>query len=195
MIRIAIHAILFVWALAVAVAPARADRQVIFSPLTDGPDFDEAMEFFSGYLDPEEYNTEIKLKGTGGGWKLGNTLDLYLREFVVLGKGDVDDDGIDERFYILNDPGWCGSRGCKFLVVQKRADKWNVLCATSGDDQFVWISDWMDKSGYREMRASFRIYWHGNECYDDDPELLEEFRHKPELYPPPPTERIWKPMR
>jgi hypothetical protein len=48
-------------------------------------------------------------------------------------------------------------------------------------------------SGYRELRASFRVYWHGDECYDDDPELLKDY--SPENYPRPPTDRTWKPMR
>jgi hypothetical protein len=185
--------VLFMLALVVAAAPARADKQVIFSPLTDGPDFDEAMAFFSGYLEPDDYDTAKHLEGTGGHWKLGNTLDLYLREFVKLGKGDVDDDGIDERFYILEDPGWCGSGGCLIVIIQKRPEGWKVLCEESGADDHVWISDWISTSGYREMTTDYRVYWHGDKCYSANPELLKEYG--PEHHPRPPTERIWKPIR
>ena len=183
----------FVLAMALAVAPARADKQVIFSPLSAGPDFDEAMEFFAGHLDPDDYDTAKNLEGTGGGWKLGNTLDLYLREFVKLGKGDVDDDGVDERFYILDDPGWCGSGGCLILIVQKRPGGWKVLCRETGSDHSVWISDWVSTSGYREMMTTDRVYWHGGKCYSANPELLEEYG--PEHHPRPPTERHWRPIR
>jgi hypothetical protein len=195
MTGIAKFAVLLALALAVAAAPARADKQVIFAPLSDGPDFDEAMRFFSSYLDPRDYDTARRLEGTGGSWKLGNTLDLYLREFVKLGKGDVDDDGIDERFYILEDPGWCGSGGCLTLVVQKRPDGWKILCESAGVDNSTWISDWVSTSGLRELETMHRVYWHGDKCYSANPELLEEFRHKPELYPRPPIERIWKPIQ
>ena len=181
----------FVLALALAAQPARADKQVIFSPLSAGPDFDEAMEFFAGYLDPHDYDTAKNLEGIGGGWKLGNTLDLYLREFVKLGKGDIDDD--DERFYILRDPGWCGSRGCSLLIVQKRAAGWKVLCSASGSDHSVWIDDWVDTSSYRELRASFRVYWHDGRCYDDDQELHDEYG--PKLHPLPSTDKRWRPIR
>ena len=180
-------------ALALMAMPARADKQVIFAPLTAGPDFDEAMEFFSGHLRPDQYDTEKNLEGTGGGWKLGNTLDLYLREFVKIGKGDIDDDGVAERFYFLGDPGWCGSKGCLILVVQKRPDGWKVLCEESGGDHSVWITDWVSTSGYREMETTFRVYWHGDKCYSADPELLNEY--SPKHYPRPPTERHWRPIR
>ncbi len=177
---------------ALAATSARADKQVIFAPLTDGPDFDDAMEFLSGYLKPEEYNTARRLEGIKA-WKLGATLDLYLREFIKMGKGDIDDDGVAERFYFFGDPGWCGSRGCSILIVQKRPAGWKVLCDTSGGDHSIWITDWVDTSGYRQLQASFRVYWHGDKCYDDDPELLNEY--KPEDYPRPPTERHWKPLQ
>jgi len=193
MIGITKFAALFMLALAVVPAPARADKQVIFSPLANGPDFDEAMAFFSGYLKPDEYDTAKNLEGTGGSWKLGNTLDLYMREFVKLGKGDVDDDGIDERFYILEDPGWCGSGGCLIVIVQKRPEGWKVLCESSGFDPHVRISDWVSMSGYRELETRYRVYWHGDKCYSANPELLKDY--SPKNYPHPPTERVWKPIR
>lgn len=179
--------------LILAAMPARADKQVIFSRLTDGPEFDQAMEFFAGYFKPEQYDTAKRLRGTGGGWKLGHTLDLYLREFIKFGKGDIDDDGIDERFYILEDPGWCGSGGCLILIVRKRLLDWKVLCEESGGDDSVWITDWVSLSGYRELETTFRVYWHDDKCYSTDPKLLNEYR--PENYPRPPTERTWKPLK
>lgn len=183
-----------VWA-AFTPLPAWADKQVIFAPLTDGPDLDDAMEFFSDYFksDPKAYTSKVPLEEPSTARTPNKALDLYLRKFVKMGKGDIDDDGVAERFYILRDPGFCGSRGCNILIVQKRTAGWKVLCEDSGVDHWVWITDWVSTSGYRELMTMFRVYWHGDKCYDDDPELLNEY--KPEHYPRPPTERHWKPLK
>jgi len=159
--------------LAVAAPPVRADTRVVLSRLVDGPEFVEAMEFFSSYLTPEQYDTERKLAGREDIWKLGKTLDLYLRQFVLAGRGDVNDDGNDEFFYILDDPGWCGSKGCLLLVIEKRAGAKKVMCETRGADHHVWITNRMTVNGYREMEATFSIYWRGDECVPDDPEIRE----------------------
>ena len=164
-----------------ATPTGRADTRVVFSPLVDGPEFAEATEFFNGYLTPKQYDTERSLAGTGGSWKLGKTLDLYLREFVLLGKGDVNGDGKDEYFYILNDPGWCGSKGCRMLIVEKLENARNLICETEGSDHHVWIKDRRTVRGYHEMEAAFPIYWIAEECYPDDPDIRDLM---PPLGPP-----------
>lgn len=179
-----------VWS-ALMTTPAWADKQVIFARLTDGPEFDEAMAFFERYLEPDNYDTRKHLNPNAG-WKLGNTLDLYLREFVQVGKGDIDDDGIEERFYIFDDPIWCGSSGCRIIILRKQAAAWQPICEMSGSDHHVWISDWMSEGGRREMKARWGVFWRNGQCHDDDPKVLEE-------YGPENTaqrgERTWKPMR
>lgn len=176
---------------ALAAPPARADKQVIFSRMVDGPEFHEAMAFFSGYLDPDDYDTAKHLNPNVG-WKLGNTLDLYLREFVKVGKGDIDDDGIEERFYIFNDPIWCGSSGCRIVILQKQGSAWQPICEMSGSDHHVWISDWMSQGGQREMRARWGVFWLKGECHDDDPSILKEYGPK---HTPQRAERTWKPLK
>jgi hypothetical protein len=156
-----------------AASPARADTRVVFSPLVDGPEFDKAMEFFSSYLTPEEYDTERNLAGTGGSWKLGKTLDLYLREFVLVGKGDVNGDGNEESFYILGDPGWCGSKGCSMLIVESRGGVSTNMCETDAAEHHVWITDRTTVHGFRELEASFPVRWRGDRCFQDDPDIRE----------------------
>ena len=175
---------------ALAAVPARADKQVVFSRLTDGPEFDEAMEFFGSYLEPRDYDTERRLDA-GTGWKLGKTLDLYLREFVLSGKGDIDDDGVEERFYIFNDPVRCGSSGCHIVILQKQTSAWRLICEMSGSDHHVWITDWMSEGGRREMKARWGIFWRKGECHDDDPKNLKEYG--PEITAQR-GERTWKPL-
>ncbi|MEK7245611.1 MAG: hypothetical protein AAB223_06295, partial [Pseudomonadota bacterium] len=166
-------------------------KQMIFSLLADGPEFDEAMEFFSGYLKPEEYDTERRLVA-GRGWKLGKTLDLYLREFVKIGKGDIDDDGVEERFYVFDDPSWCGSSGCHIVILQKQDGAWRPICEMSGSDHHVWITDWMSEGSRRELKARWGVYWRNGACHDDDPKVHEEYG--PDILPPR-GERTWKPIR
>lgn len=171
--------------------PAWADKQVVFSRLSEGSEFDEAMMFFEHYLRPKDYDTEWRLSESTG-WKLGKTLDHYLRQFIKVGKGDIDDDGVEERFYIFDDPIRCGSSGCEIIVLQKQDGAWRPICEMSGSDHHVWITDWMSEGGRREMRARWGVFWLKGECHDDDPNILEEYG--PERTPQR-AERTWKPLK
>jgi hypothetical protein len=140
----AAYALVCAWALAAWSIPqsARAEFQVKFEPLTDGPEFADAMEFFARRFTPDEYDTERRLAGSVRRWKkLGTTLDLYLREFVKVGRADVDGDGVDERIYILDDPGWCGTAGCTTFIVGRSGGVVRTYCEVGGNEKYFRITD------------------------------------------------------
>lgn len=173
--------------------PAAADKQVIFRNPTDSPAFEKAMESIGAYLAPEDYLDRAKRDRIAGDREPDPTeaLAYYVRKYVLFGTGDIDDDGIDERFYILDEPFiWCGSKGCKILITQDHNGSQKLICATSGVPKHVWITDWMSEgSERREIEAVFRVYWRDGRCHHDDPEIQGEYK-----LPPPPARR-WKPMR
>lgn len=175
--------------LAAFTGTAEAARRVVFSPLVAGPDFDDAMAFFASYLDPADYDTRDSVGAFRAARKLGNTLDLYLREFVLVGKGDVNDDGVEETFYYFDDSDWCGSAGCSTILVQKRkSGALQILCEFKFfPTPTLWISDWVSPGDYREILTRFRVYWRKGECHDDDPEIMP--------LTPPPLRPNWKPIK
>lgn len=169
---------LCVLVLAMAAAPARAEKQVIFAPLTGGPDFDEAMEFFAEYFkdEPDTYTSKVSVEEPGDARALRKSLGIYLRKVVHLGKGDVNDDGIEEIFYFLrgSDPfTWCGSAGCMMLIVQRKPSGLKLLCETYSGEGGLWITNRITVRGYRELRASYRVYWHGDQCDSEVPEVRD----------------------
>jgi hypothetical protein len=90
-----------------------------------------------------------------------------LRHNVYWGAADLDGDGVDEVLVWLGIPGWCGSAGCRTLVLAKQQDAWSQvwelwlvqptlsLCFTRhGPD------------GYPMIWSSWEAVWWTGEKYD-----------------------------
>jgi len=151
---------------------ARAETVVKYHEITDGADLEEAVAFLRSYLEPDDYDTakRFALTGTPKGNALGNTLDLYVREFVRLGKADVNDDGVPERFYLLDDSVWCGSAGCRLLVVANSGSGGRLLCSVSGGETGLVVTDRVTIHGYHELEIPEIVYWYdGDRCDTDTP--------------------------
>lgn len=174
-------------------APAAADKQVVFQRLTEGPAFEKARKFLGDYLEPEDYLDRAKRDRIAGDRNPdpAEALAHYIRTFILFGAGDVDDDGIDEWFYIMDEPiVWCGTAGCKMTIWKKHNEGWDLIGDVTGVARSVRITDWISEgSDYREVDSVFRIYWQGNRYHPDIPEIREGYG-----FPPPPA-RLWKPMR
>ncbi len=166
---------------------ARAEKNVVFSKITDPVDFEEAVRYWRGKLNPETYDNERDFEDRNI-WPVTKTVEDYVRHYIRIGKADINDDDINELFYVQEDPRFCGSIGCPVVVLEKRHGVWAEICGTRGGAGLE-ITDWLTESGgdYREMEARYRIFWQKGICLLDDPEIRE-------YYPPPPG-RIWKPMR
>jgi len=153
---------------------ARAETVVKYHKITGGPDLEAAIGFLSTKLEPDDYDTvkRFRLSGSPRGRKHGRTLAAYVREYVRLAKADINDDGVPERFYLLEDPGWCGSAGCIVFIVQDRGGGDRLLCdAYSGETDFV-VTDRVTIHGWHELRMSFDVHWIGGDaCFAAWPEL------------------------
>lgn len=157
-------------AIILGVCAARAETAVTFGRIIDGADFDEAAAFLRAYLKPRDYDIAEKFRFTGveryrNG---GNTLDRFIREFILLGKADVNDDGIPERFYLFEDTDWCGSAGCMILIVGSGGHGPRLLCSVDGDEGGVLVTDRVTIHGYHELEVPNPVYWYGGETCDTD---------------------------
>ena len=149
----------------------RADTLITMAHIRDAGDFAEAKAYMQSWVKPEDYDTASYVDAKiWGAERLGTSLDLYLREWVLLGKADIDGDGVAERFYALIDPASCGSIGCTIRIVQKRAGVDHELCNMGGPDEDIWLTDRVSPNGYRELKIGTRVRWHGDACEPDDPE-------------------------
>jgi len=157
---------------------ARAETVVTYRKITGGADLAAAIGFLSTVLKPDDYDTETRyrLSGSPRGRKHGRTLVAYVREYVRLAKADINDDGVPERFYLLDDPGWCGSAGCRVFIVQSRDGGDRLLCkADSGETDFV-VTDRVTIHGWHELRMSFDVHWTGDKCFDPSPDTESKER-------------------
>ena len=91
-----------------------------------------------------------------------------MRDWVQLGKGDINADGVEDWFYFFDDR--CGSIGCSLWIVDGRPGAHEFLCRTeAGSAEDVRITDRVTVSGFHELETPGLTYWHGDECiYDDD---------------------------
>lgn len=177
-------------------APATADKQVVFRHPVDGPAFEKAAAFIGSYLEPGDYLDRARRDRIVGGQNPdpAEALAHYVRKYVLFGTGDIDDDGVDERFYILDEPlVWCGSAGCLMLIVRDKNGEQALLCSTSGVKENVRIADWISEgSDRRDIQAAFRVYWRDGRCHQDDPDIKGA---RTAMGEPPPPGRRWKPIR
>lgn len=167
---------------------AHADKQIPFAKIVDPTALTEAVDYWRGELKREDYDNERDFGYPNSPWPVTETLEDYIREYILVGRADLNDDGVDELFYLRDDTRFCGSIGCPVVVLEKRDGRWTKICGTRGHDALR-ITDWLTEGGgpYREMQARYRVFWQRSACHLDDPEIQED-------YPPPPG-RIWKPIR
>lgn len=162
-----------------------AGQKVIFSKIDDPADIESAVRYWRRELEPETYDNARDFAGTV--WTVTKTLEEYIRKYIRIGRADINDDGIDELFYLHSDTRFCGSIGCPVVIFERRNGAWVEICGTSGSDRME-ITDWLteDEGPYREMEARYRIFWWKGSCELDSPENRE--------YHPPPPNRVWKPL-
>lgn len=166
---------------------ARAEKKIVFSKITDPVDFEEAVRYWHGELQPEDYDNERDFGGQNS-WPATKTVEDYVRHYIRIGKADINDDGIDELFYVQQDTRFCGSAGCQSVILERWNGKWSLICGTELDKS-VAIIDWVSEGGYRELRARYAIYWRDGICYTDEPRTPETENT------PPRGERHWKPLK
>jgi len=157
---------------------ARAETVVKYHEITGGADLEAAIGFLSTKLEPDDYDTvkRFRLSGSPRGRKHGRTLAAYVREYVRLAKADINDDGVPERFYLLKDPGWCGSAGCTVFIVQGRGGGDRLLCEGSGGTADLVVTDRVTIHGWHELRLTYDLYWTGDTCFEAYPELESKER-------------------
>ena len=140
-------------------ADVRADKRVIFAKIADPADVAEAVRYWRGRLDREDYDNERDFAYPNSPWPVTKTIEDYIRHYIRAGKADLDDDGIEELFYLQEDTRFCGSIGCPLAVLAKRHGSWVEICGTRGDDGLR-ITDWLTEGGgdWREMEQRYRIF-------------------------------------
>jgi hypothetical protein len=87
---------------------------------------------------------------------------------VAKGEGDLNDDGIPELFFVDEVFGYCGTRGCRFTVVQKQGHGWRTLLEGSAgplsskgiEGDYIRILDKTD-FGYHRICSGFIYFWDG----------------------------------
>lgn len=178
---VAASAAVFFWSVS-----ARAEKELVFVKLTDPLEFALAKDILWPHVKPNDYDPETKPAEDRAYWP--DTYEKYLREFVRVARGDINDDGVDEIFYYIKNPGYCGSAGCWSLIFERRGEEWKLICGTSFVGS-VTITDWVSEGGYRELQDRYVIYWRNGHCYEDEPRTPET----EDL--PPRGERTWKPLK
>jgi len=156
-----------------------ADLHVAFHAIKDRADVDEAMAFFRENLDPKLYDTSRLNSRTWAPRRRGKSLDVFVRDWVLLAKGDINDDGVEDRFYLFDHPAFCGSIGCELWIVDGRPGGWKALCETyaiAGEGHDVVITERVTVNGFHELRTPELVYWHGDECILDDPRTSDRRR-------------------
>ncbi len=168
-----------------------ADKKVPFSRIVDPADVEEAVRYWRGELEPDTYDNERDFgeQRDKNSWPVTKTIEDYIRHYIHIGKADINDDGIDELFYVQRDPRFCGSIGCVVAILEWRNNAWSEICGTSGGEGLL-VTDWLTEGGgnYRELEWRYRVYWKNGACHIDTPEMREEYGRRP-------PNRIWKPMR
>jgi len=171
--RFSIGIIVFV-VLAATAIPALADVEVEFRPIPLGPDLDDAVEFMSRELDPLDYDTRWHYRnGVPTEFKhreLGDTVDVFVRDWVLAGRYALNDDGVEEWwFFFFDDPTFCGTAGCSVWLVRKRGRTFgDDACSITVKDGPLVITDRVTVNGFHEVDSDVEhIYWHGDECFVD----------------------------
>lgn len=172
--------------LAMGTLEARAEKKVVSAPLTDPADLTHARTLLQSSVGRDDphlrahiYNPERPPV---------HTFEDYVRVYIRIGRGDLNDDGTEELFYFDTNGGYSGSAGAPILIFERRGDAWNFICATSGG-QDITITDWVSEGGYREFISRAVVYWRNGKCYEDEPRTPETQDY------PPRSERTWKPIR
>lgn len=153
------------------VIPALADTRVRFGRILDGRDFADAYAFFQQELAPNYWDTRVLDARQWAPRRTGTKFGTFIQDWILFGKGDVNGDGIEERFYYFDNPLWCGSAGCQLLIVDVREGKPSLLCQANAHEEHVWITDRVTVNGFREIEAAGTYHWHGAECQTDQDEL------------------------
>jgi hypothetical protein len=94
--------------------------------------------------------------------------DVTVEKDIAKGEGHVNDDGEPALFFVQEDSGYCGTRGCSFTVVQQQGNGWRTLLEGSAGPliahdvagQFVRILDQTDL-GYHRICSEFIYVWNG----------------------------------
>lgn len=96
-------------------------------------------------------------------------------EDLMVGTFDINDDGIDELFILVDTSYTCGTAGCDINVFEKRAGKWVKRAQVSGFAVGVGAKVG-GATGYRTLYGELDGYrWNGTKykgfcLYPDDPE-------------------------
>lgn len=79
------------------------------------------------------------------GWKL------------KLAEADLDEDGIPEKFVMIDENYWCGSAGCQGLILRKDGSQWFLVGRpTISAEKTVLVND--RKGGYQKIYTGNYIY-------------------------------------
>ena len=170
--------------------PALAATEVKFHPIPPGPDLDDAIEFMGRELQPLDYDTLWHYRyGVFINFEsreLGNTVDVYVRDWVLAGRYALNDDGVEEWwFFYFDDPTFCGTAGCPVWLARKRGRAFEDQCWMTVKDGPVVITDRITVNGFHEIDSDVdHLYWHGDECISDDDAQDEESRERRATLPP-----------
>jgi len=177
--------VVFVVSVATAI-PALAAIDVEFHPIPSGPDLDDATEFLGKELDPMDYDTRERHPYGSDGRRLSDRIDVFVQDWVIVGRYDINDDGAEEWFFFFEDWTFCGTAGCDVLIAQKRGHDFETLCEIKAHGPDVVITDRVTVNGFHELEAAGRVYWHGNQCIQiEDFENEEDERAWRAVIPPP----------
>ncbi|MBM3488594.1 MAG: hypothetical protein FJX67_18510 [Alphaproteobacteria bacterium] len=102
------------------------------------------------------------------------SLEAYAREFLWVGRADVNNDGVDDRIYVIEERGWCGSAGCDTWIVDGRFGPSRIYCETGAHSHYFRILPRITVHGFSEMESAARIRWYGSKCFSGEPELEHE---------------------
>jgi hypothetical protein len=75
---------------------------------------------------------------------------------IKLAEADLNDDGIPERFVMADVNDWCGSAGCKSLLLQKRSGQWYLMGNPTLPEQATLVLK-QKKFGYHKLYTGHGI--------------------------------------
>jgi len=102
-------------------------------------------------------------RGCPSSWRLAT-----VEKDIAKGEGDLNDDGQREFFFVDEVSALCGTRGCRFTVVQQRGTGWRLLLQGSAGPlassrikgEYIRILDRTD-FGYHRICSGFIYVWDG----------------------------------
>jgi hypothetical protein len=100
-----------------------------------------------------------------------NWTDLIAKGKIKIADADLNEDGIEEKFIMVNTSDWCGSAGCQGLILQKRGRCWELISEATFSEEETIVLD-RKQFGYHELYTSKMIYTFRNGRVHDIVDLL-----------------------